>query len=265
MFLINSLLVVAIASFLVFVVTLVAHLKYRERVLQRQRDQTEFMAVMIHELRSPLSVIKSSADMMLKDAGSLSADQISEMLAQTRESASSLLGIVNNLLDITKIEAGKVELHKSNVDINSIIIKEVERFRSLAAKKGLEFKVDLDPTIKVVNCDAEIMIHILNNLLSNAIKFTDEGSVAIISKGYKKYVQVTVADTGRGIKDDMKKKLFHKYAQIENGAVENNLEDKGTGLGLVIVKGMIEAHGGRIWVDDNEPGGSKFNFTLPLM
>lgn len=256
-------------AILLFIVTLVIHLRYRKKVRLHNQKQSEFMAFMIHELRSPLSVVRSSADLLIKETMNLSEAQITQILAQIKDSASDLLGIVNNLLDVSKIEAGKVELFKSDVNVTTLLEEEGAYYKNLASKNTLELRLHLDKSVPTVKADVEKIKHIMNNLISNAIKNTEHGSITIISKGYKNYVQITVADTGRGISDELKKKLFSKFLQArqeenkEEGKEEKQ-DGKGTGLGLVIVKGMVEAHNGRIWIENNSPSGTKFNFTLPL-
>lgn len=258
-----------ICLIIVTIITIFIHLRYKKKVKVHNQRQNEFMAFMIHELRSPLSVVRSSADMLMKEAMNLSEAQIGQMLAQIKDSASDLLGIVNNLLDVSKIEAGKVELFKADVNITTLLEEEGAYYKNLASRNTLELRLRLDRSIPVVKADVEKIKHIMNNLISNAIKNTEHGSITITSKGYKSYVQVTVADTGRGIPDELKKKLFSKFSQVQKEDHSKETEDekqtsKGTGLGLVIVKGMVEAHNGRIWIEDNSPSGTKFNFTLPL-
>lgn len=255
------LLIFGILAFILFDITLVLFVKFKKKTKRQHQTQNEFMAVMIHELRSPLSVVRSSSDMMLKEADNLTAEQIQEMLVQIKDSSSDLLSIVNNLLDVSKIEAGKVEIFKSDCDVNKLMRKESEYYGHLAEKKGIELKLELDESLDVASCDNEKLSHIMNNLLSNAIKYTDAGTITLETRKFNRYFQVSVTDTGKGISDEEKKMLFNKFTRVEQAA---NSKEEGTGLGLVIVKGMIEAHGGRIWIEDSKPHGSKFNFTLPL-
>ncbi len=255
------LVVLLIFSFSLFVTFLVLYIKNNREQQKLKKLRDDFTSMMIHELRSPLSIIKSSSDMMLKESSKLSEEQVTEMLQQMKGSASDMLNIVNDLLDVSKIEAGKIELFKHNVRINEFIENEVAYFKHLAQKKSLNIHTNLDKEINTVSCDPEKLKQVMNNLLSNAIKFTDMGDITVCTKRKSSHIQVSVSDSGIGIPDSLKEKLFHKFIQARELPVSR---EKGTGLGLVIAKGIIEAHGGKIWVEDNEPKGSKFNFTLPL-
>jgi signal transduction histidine kinase len=240
---------------------IIYHLNFRKKTISSQKRQSEFMAEMIHELRSPLTIVKSSADLLIKEASSLSADQIADILGQVESTAEGLLGIVSNLLNIAKLEAGKIELIKSEVDVNELITHEAKTYESLTREKNLDFKLDLDRELGKVTCDPEKLKHILDNLISNAIKYTDRGLITIETEGYTKFVQVGVKDTGCGINDNDKELLFQKFTM--GHSIDGKKKD-GTGLGLVIVKGIVEAHGGRVWIEDNDPSGTVIKFTLPL-
>ncbi len=226
----------------------------------KQRD--DYVAMMVHELRSPLSVIKGSADLVIREEKALSPDQKFTMLSQIKESASDLLAIVNDILDVSKIESGRFELHKRVGDLNTLLKNETTYYTTLALEKELKVETELDENIKQFEFDDDRIKHVMNNLLSNALKFTPKGeSVKISSKLMADgNVQVSVADTGDGIPDPMKEKLFNKYVQVES---KRKTEQKGTGLGLFIAKAIIEAHGGGIWIEDTKPYGATFAFTLP--
>lgn len=224
------------------------------------KEREQFIAMLVHELRSPLSIIRGSCDLLVKEAYNLTQDQIKNMLNQLSDSAKLMLDIVNDLLDVSKMESGKFEILKEVTDLNNLIKEESNYFNVLADKKGIKLNIFLDSALTPGAFDSERVKQVMNNLLSNAIKFTDTGGIVLVStKKAGKNVVVEVSDTGIGIPAAQKSKLFHKFSQIPNGNHE-----KGTGLGLVVAKGIVEAHGGKIWVEDNQPKGSKFIFTLPL-
>ena len=219
--------------------------------------------MMVHELRSPLSVIKGSADLLLREEKNLKEDQKYTLLSQIKVSSSDLLEVVNDILDVSKIESGRLDIKKAMGDFNKVLYDEADYYMALAREKEINVETILDDKIPHFEFDEDRMKHVMNNLLSNALKFTDDGGhVAIESKLADEYhVEVCISDTGPGVPDDMKGKLFNKFVQMEN---RKNKKEKGTGLGLVITKGIIEAHGGSIWIEDNEPMGAKFMFTVPI-
>ena len=229
--------------------------------MELRKLRQDFTAMMVHELRSPLTVIKGTSDLLIKEYKNLNSEQVNTFIVQIKDSAIALLGIVNELLDASKIEAGKVELFKKQGDINKIINDEFNYYYNLARDKGINFSFDLDLSIQKFYFDEQKIKQVLNNLLSNAIKFTDPGgTLVIVSKNYGSYIGISVNDSGKGVPDEVKELLFQKFVQARESDKSN---EQGTGLGLVICKGIVEAHGGRIWIEDNVPKGAKFIFTLP--
>ncbi len=254
------LLIALLICFSLFATFLYLYIKNIQEFNRLRKLRNDFTAMIIHELRSPLSLVRSSADMLIREAVSLNQEQITTLLTQMRDSSTELLEIVNDLLDVSKIESGRIELFKRNVDINKLLDLEITRYRSLARNKGIAVNAELDHTVEMISCDEEKMKQVMNNLLSNAIKFTNEGYVNVKTTKSHNYLQVEISDSGVGIPAALKAKLFQKFVQARDLPVSR---EKGTGLGLVIVKGIIEAHGGKVWVEDNLPRGSKFIFTLP--
>ncbi len=241
--------------------------KYAELEKTECKDQEnykareDFIAMLVHELRAPLSVIKGSADLLLKEVSKLTQDQVFELLREIRLSSSDLLNLVNDMLDVSKIESGRFEIYVKDVRLNDVLEESVHRFNMLSEQKHINLNVHFDPHITNLKMDAEKIRQVMSNLLSNALKFTPEnGTVNIVSEKIDGKARVTVSDSGMGIPEDIKNKLFNKFVQ---GRSVDGM-GKGTGLGLVIAKGIIEAHGGIIWMEDNKPKGSKFVFTLPL-
>ncbi len=223
-------------------------------------SDTTYMVV--HELRSPLTVIKGTSDLLITEFNNFSKEQIQSFLLQMRDSSSSLLDLVTSILDEAKIQNGKYEIMRSMTDINKLLKEEFNYYYELAQKKNLRFVFDVDELVGEINIDGPKIKQAMNNLLSNAIKFTEKGdSVKISSKKYDSYIEICVSDTGRGISPEVKNKLFDKFAQ---GVDSMRLRESGSGLGLAITKGIVEAHGGKIWFEDNIPKGIRFLFTLPI-
>ena len=249
-----------IVVFSLFVTFAFLYFKNTNEFTKLTKLRNDFMAMMIHELRSPLSIVKGSANMLINESDKLKPEQKVNILKQIEDSAGELLDIVNDLLDVSKIEAGKIELFKHKVNLVPELRIEAEKFRSLAVEKNISIVVHVPSEVVEVNCDTDKLKHIMSNLLSNAIKFSQEGEIIVELREYYDYVQITVNDNGIGIPDDLRDKIFSKFVQARELPVSR---EKGTGLGLVIVKGMVEAHGGKIWVEGNYPKGTKMIFTLP--
>ncbi|OGC69748.1 hypothetical protein A2415_04700 [candidate division WWE3 bacterium RIFOXYC1_FULL_39_7] len=267
---IESLLLLVLLIFFIYKSVKLSHLinevillrRNSEKQNQVQRERDDFLAMLVHELRSPLSVMKGASDLMLKDAQNLSKEQIETLLNQIKSSSSGMLNIVNDILDISKLESGKFEIVKVKGNINQILIEESAYYVPMANSKQIKINNNVDEKLPEFEFDPDRVRQVLKNLLSNAVKFTAEnGSIELRSELRGDMVTVCVCDTGDGITDDMKHKLFHKFVQLNN---HNHTKERGTGLGLVIAKGIVEAHGGNIWIEDNNPKGSKFVFTLPL-
>ncbi len=238
-------------------------LKNESRQYQMSKQRDDYVAMMVHELRSPLSVIKGSADLVLREEKSLSTDQKYTLLAQVKDSATDLLDIVNDILDVSKIESGRFKIKKVEGDLNKVLADETKYYMALAQEKDIKVVTQLDEQVPRFKFDEDRIKHVMNNLLSNALKFTEQGGrVVITSKKVDDYlIEVSVSDTGDGVPDEVKGKLFNKFVQMEN---RKGAKEKGTGLGLVIAKGIVEAHGGSIWVEDNQPKGAVFLFTIPI-
>ncbi|MFZ2663894.1 MAG: HAMP domain-containing sensor histidine kinase [Patescibacteria group bacterium] len=240
--------------------------KYEEALINAQADrqakQNDFFPMLVHELRAPLSVIQGAADLLIKSTDSLNAEQIHTLLNQIKISSSSLLKMVGDILDVSKMEGGKFQINKTYGSIDDVLKEQCSYFEPVAQVKGVTLSCPNSGRLPNFSFDPERIKQVLNNLLSNAIKFSSKGSsVTVTSKKDSGFVRIEVSDNGVGIVDKDKPLLFQKFFQASN---RNEIKEKGTGLGLVIAKGVVEAHGGKIWIEDNKPKGSKFIFTLPL-
>ncbi|MFC1756077.1 sensor histidine kinase [Patescibacteria group bacterium] len=238
-------------------------LKMESEHFKQNKQRDDYVAMMVHELRSPLSVIKGSADLVLREEKNLEEEQKYTLLSQIKESSNDLLDVVNDILDVSKIESGRFEVKKVKGDFNKVLQEEADYYMALARERDINVETKLPEDIPMFEFDEDRIKHVMNNFLSNALKFTDAGgTVTIESRVSDKYhVEVCVSDNGVGVPDELKGKLFNKFVQMEN---RKNTKEKGTGLGLVIAKGIVEAHGGSAWVEDNHPSGAKFLFTIPI-
>ncbi len=249
-------------------VGVIMHNDSEEERLKNLRE--DFTAMMVHELRAPLTVIRGSADMILQNKEKFTPQDVDLFLTQIKTSAWDLLKLVNDLLDSAKIESGKFTVDKVSCDLTALLRQEVENYKVFTESKNIDLLVDLAQDIPQLALDKEKIVQVLNNLMSNAVKFTYKGEIVHLSdRGFIKvgtrlqggFVQVFVADNGPGIPAEVKKQLFNKFVQARESQISN---ESGTGLGLAISKGIVEAHGGKIWVEDNVPKGSVFIFTLPV-
>ena len=237
------------------------HDQTEEQKLRHQHES--FMAMLVHELRSPLTVIKGMADMLVKNPERFNEAKKNEILTQIESSANQLLEMVNTTLEDAREDDGKFEVHKKKGDLNALIKSEVQNYEGLAKERKLSLTFDLDSSLPSFEFDTVKVTQVMNNLLSNAIKFTQEGGISVLTKlEEKNMVRVEVVDTGEGIPADKKSQLFHKFVQLHE---PSDPEMPSTGLGLVITKGIVEAHGGKIWIEDNKPKGTKLIFTLPVI
>lgn len=231
---------------------------------QKRIDEikSEFISTVSHELRTPMAIMQESISQVLDGLYGETTPPQREMLSMTIENIGRLSRIVDNLLDISKIEAGRIQLKIELTDIVGLFKKVSSSFEASCQGKGLDFKKTFPQEKIEIYIDKDKIMQVLVNLLSNAIKFTDEGQIELFLGENKGVVECTVSDTGRGIAEEDIPKVFTKFEQF--GRVEGAGE-KGTGLGLAISKQLVELHKGKIWVE-SEPGkGSKFSFALPKL
>lgn len=248
-----------------------------ERQMRRQAEEADriksaFLATMSHELRTPLNSIIGFTGIMLQGmTGALNTEQ-NKQLEMVRTSARHLLALVNDVLDISKIEAGQFQIAAEPFDLQGSIVKVLETFRPQAEAKGLELRAELSPALKTAVGDERRFEQIILNLLSNAIKFTEQGRITLAaqvlddvkfpgSDENRKAVTVKVSDTGIGIKPEDVLNLFQPFLQIDSGL---SRKYEGTGLGLAICRRLAELMGGEIHVESEWGKGSTFSVILPL-
>ncbi len=236
----------------------IAHDISEQKKLDRLKD--EFISTVSHELRTPLSITKEGVSLVLDGIPGVINEKQRQILDAVRNNIDRLARIINELLDISKIEAGKVEVKRESVNIADLINSIISLFSFKAKEKNLQIKVNLPPQGINISVDADKIRQVFSNLIDNAIKFTQRGFVEISAQEKDNFVECTVQDTGVGISQEDFPKIFEKFQQFGRAAGPG---EKGTGLGLSIAKAIIELHGGKISVESQEGKGTKFIFTLP--
>jgi len=228
---------------------------------EREINQREFLSVASHELRSPLSIAKEGIHIILSGAVDKSSKATYKKILNTvSNNLDRLLRLINDLLDLSKMEAGKVQLNKKERDFCQIVQTSVEPFHERINKQGLKFSI-ISPKDLYIHVDQDKIIQIITNLISNAIKFTKKGSIKIhIRKTDENGVECSIADSGCGLKPDDVPHLFDKYKQFGQKSLTG---EKGSGLGLAIVKEIVEAHEGVVWAESRLNEGTTFTFELP--
>jgi signal transduction histidine kinase len=231
-----------------------------ERLVESEKLRDNLTHMIIHDLRNPITAVMGGLDLlrlMLSDV--MNEDQL-RLLETSRRSSETLLSLVSDILDINKMEAGKLTLITQPVDVNQILRENAEAVRVLTELEGQNLQLDLSDSLPEVICEERLISRVVSNLLSNAIKHTpDEGTITIASRLYDDdYVAVSVTDTGYGIPVEYREHLFEKFTQAKGE------EQRGTGLGLTFCRMTVEAHGGEIWAESEIEQGSTFTFTLPI-
>jgi len=234
-----------------------------QRLLYASKAKSDFLANMSHELRTPLnSILGFSELLMQKSPGDLNEKQV-HYLDNVITSGKFLLNIINDILDISKVEAGKMELVKERLPVSQVINETINLIKEKAMKHNITLKNEFDPDLDFIEADKQKFKQVLFNLLSNSIKFSkiEGGTVSIRTEKDGDMAKFSVTDTGIGIKNEDMGFLFQTFEQLDSGITKNY---GGTGLGLAISKKLVELHGGKIYAESEYGKGSTFTFTLPL-
>jgi signal transduction histidine kinase len=225
------------------------------------RHKSEFLSNMSHELRTPLNAILGFSQVLQKKLfGELNEKQL-EYVEDILSSGNHLLSLINDVLDLSKVEAGQIELQVAPFSLREAVERGVVMVRERASKNGVAVAAEIDPAVQVVSGDERRIRQILFNLLSNAVKFTPAGGrVDVSASRVDGEVRLAVSDTGPGVPAEDVDRIFEEFQQTDVGAQHH----EGTGLGLALSKRLVELHGGRIWVESEVGVGSRFVFTLPV-
>jgi len=238
-----------------------------ERLQELDQLKDQFISTVSHDLRSPLAAIKMHVERLLRSPKShLDEDQKDKLQVCYRATA-RLSIFINNMLDLAKIKAGKMECQFYPIPLAVCVDSVLELFESIAQHRRITISLNLDPRLPMIRADKQRVEQILSNLLSNALKFTPEGGKAEILGRYmegEKMVEVAVADTGPGIPPEDLPNLFNRFYQSGKTGASSDLVH-GTGLGLMIAKQAVDSHGGKIWVESELGRGTTFHFALPAV
>jgi len=224
------------------------------------QHKSDFLANMSHELRTPMNAIIGFSQVLREGMVGVVNEKQSEYLDDILSSSNHLLALINDVLDLSKVEAGQVELEKQPFSLREALERGVVVVRERASDDGVSVALDADPDADVVEGDERRIQQVIFNLLSNAVKFTPEGgAVDVTSARVNGEVRVSVTDTGPGIALEDQERIFEEFQQAVSGLEQR----EGTGLGLALSKRLVELHGGRLWLESELGNGSTFTFTLP--
>jgi signal transduction histidine kinase len=216
---------------------------------------------MSHELRTPLNAILGYTELIADGIYGEPSEKMLTVLRRLESNGKHLLGLINDVLDLSKIEAGQLVLELTDYSLEDIAQTVRSTLEPLAADKKLAFKVEVSPKLPAGHGDGRRLTQVLINLVGNAIKFTDSGEVIITGAANNGLFHLSVRDTGPGISAADQAKLFQEFQQADNAITRKK---GGTGLGLAISKRIVEMHGGKIWVESKVGQGSTFAFTVPI-
>jgi len=225
------------------------------------KHKSDFLANMSHELRTPLNAILGYTELILDKIYGEVPENIQEVLERVEKNGRHLLGLINDVLDLSKIEAGQLVLSLEDYSMKEVVHTVFTSVESLAAEKNLELKVSVSPEVAQGKGDQQRISQVFLNLVGNAIKFTEAGEVRIEATASNDNFVVSVSDTGPGLSEADQQMIFEEFHQVDGSSTRKK---GGTGLGLSIAKRIVEMHGGRIWVESTEGQGSTFWFTLPV-
>jgi signal transduction histidine kinase len=240
------------------------------RKLNEMKD--DFISIVSHELRTPLTSIKYFAEVMMERAGTVDAARQQKYLRVINEETDRLTRLINDLLDLQKISAGKFKWKVEEVSLEQVVRTTVQTFSGAASARNVRLLAQVDPGLPIVLGDHDKVVQLVANLLSNAIKFTRAGSTVVVSaergddparitdRRFRTYVRIGVTDEGIGIAPENLEKIFEKFQQVEDHFTRSQ---GGTGLGLSICKEIVLHHGGKIWAESEVNVGSTFYFTVP--
>jgi len=245
--------------------------RYLKKFKEIEEVKGDFVSMLVHDMRSPLTSIRGFTDVLAEGVLGAVNEEQSSALQNIQGGCDRLLTLIEDVLDLSKLEAGKMQTYPAPLSIRALAAKVCADFSALSTEKGLQVHLDILEESPWVLADGKQLTRVMANLLTNAIKFTPAGGTITVSahlpatgrvQKQANYLQVSVADTGPGIPADQQQKLFARYQQLPAARTFG----KGTGLGLAICKEIVLLHGGEIWLESplTAEGGSRFSFTLPI-
>ncbi|MFP4616611.1 MAG: ATP-binding protein [Candidatus Paceibacterota bacterium] len=243
---------------------IIVHDVTREKNVERMK--TEFVSLAAHQLRTPLAGIKWALRTAMEEKGNEGSEtEIAELIEKAYDANERMVNLVNDLLNVTRIEEGRYVYEPKKIEIKEVIENVLEEYKELVESKGLELRLEEpEESLPMIKADPEELSLVVKNFFDNALKYTKEGGVTLKAESIEdeNKIKLSVSDTGIGIPEDQRDKMFNKFFRAENVRL---METEGTGLGLFISKNIIEAHGGEIGFDSEEGKGSTFFFTIPTI
>jgi signal transduction histidine kinase len=222
------------------------------------RTKTEFLSIVSHEFRTALTGIQGFSE-LIRDGG-LESDEVRAYGGYIFNDADRINRLISDMLDLDRMESGRMSMRSGDVDINEVLSEAMAR--TSTSTGPVEFKADLDPRLPIVVGDRDRLTQVVSNLVNNAVKYSpDGGTVTLSTRAEGGFALISVTDTGLGIPPDEIGHVFERFRRVRSGAAQSI---PGTGLGLTIVKQIVEMHGGKIWVESAVGHGSAFHFTIPL-
>jgi signal transduction histidine kinase len=231
------------------------------QLAEASKHKSQFLANMSHELRTPMNAILGYTELIMDNIYGEPTEKMRSVLTRVQSNGKHLLGLINDVLDLSKIEAGQLSLSLANYSVKDIVHSVFSSVESLAKNKKLALNVELPQKLPAAHGDERRLTQVLLNLVGNSIKFTDKGEVTISAQAAIGSYTIAVRDTGPGIAEEDQCKIFEEFQQADSSTTK---EKGGTGLGLAISKRIVEMHGGRLWVDSQLGHGSTFSFSIPL-
>ncbi len=234
----------------------------RRKAENANRSKTEFLANMSHELRTPLNAIIGFSEVLDTDINDMPVDMTHQFIGNINHSGRHLLELVNDLLDLSRLEIGRLKLEKSRFRLGDELAQAVKIVEPMAAEKKIHVVTEIDESLGEIYADPQKLRQIVINLLSNAVKFSNlNGEINLFVRRNETSIHFCVEDFGMGIKTEDLERLFKPFEQLTQNPYAKKY--RGVGLGLALTRRLVELHGGRVWVESEIGKGSKFFFTIP--